>query len=222
MEKKKTYVCFVPIKTVDRKRLTTSESIKAYCEEELGYKDVTVIRTKVLMNTPIELNGFRMTLTGKQDSRINLEMGVALILDDDCVAYIKHIERLNTRLNSDKCYIINELYDQVSKKQNERLYEVLCEKAVNLLYSKRPASKGMVFVESKEKFASLSLVEQINILTNFLLYFNGNGKCDLLLIGEKAAAGILRMNARYVKGTVSLELIDQSITGFYERRLKLS
>ena len=222
VEKKKTYVCFVPIKTVDRKRLTTSESIKAYCEEELGYKEVTVIRTKVLKNVPIELDGFRMTLISKQNSRIKLEMGVSLVLDDESIAYVKHIERLNARLNMDKGYVINELYDQVSKKQNERLYDVLCEKAVNPLYSKRPANKGMVFVASKEKFASFSLMDQIKVLTNFLLYFNGNGCCDLKLIGESNSSGILTTSMRFVKGTVSLELIDQSITGFYERRLKLS
>ena len=222
VEKKKTYVCFVPIKTVDRKRLTTSESIKAYCEEELGYKDVTVIRTKVLMNTPIELNGFRLTLTGKQNASITLETGIPLILGDDSITYVKHIERLDERLKADKNYVVDPKYDQISKEGNERLYEVLTSKALSKIYTKKPNNKGNAFEAAKDKFSSLSLIEQVRLLTNFLLYFNGNGRCDLTLIGESAASGILTMSIRFVKGSVSFEVIDQSITGFYERRLKLS
>lgn len=222
VEKKKTYVAFVPIKVIDRKRLTTSEEIKAYCTDELGYQSVTVKRTRVLINTPIELNGFRMMLTGKQNTSITLETLIPLILDDNSAAYVKRIENINDRLKADKSYRVDQRYDNISSQENVRLYDVLTEKALNRIYCKKPNNKGPAFAAARETFSDLSAIDQVRLLTNFLLYFNGSGRCDLTLIGEGPASGVLTMSGRVVKGSVSLELIDQSITGFYERRLKLS
>ena len=220
--KKKEYIYFLPVRLIDRNNLQTKESIKLYCERELGLHNVTVLRLKVLINTVIEVNGYRLSISGKSDARLLLKNFVPLIFNKDFESYVKHIEKYNERIRKDKNYELNEKYDQISRSENEKLYVELAKKASSSIYLKRPSNKADVICGSFEIFRNLSTTEQVQVLTNLLLYFNGNGLCDLSLIGAGSKIGLLRIPAKCLKDDSHLKIIDQSITGLFETKTELS
>lgn len=221
-EKKKSYVEFVQIRIVDRSKLDSADKIKAYCEQNLGYEDVHVLRTKVLINTVIEVNGFRMWLSGKSNDKLLLKTCTPLILDEGSVRYVKHIEKYNERLLKDKNYILNEKYDMLSREGNMRLYDVLAAKACANIFSRRPGNKAEAFAAGREKFSALSVQNQVKVLSNMLKYFNGNGCCDLSDLGDKPSAGTLTSGSRTECGKKKISIIDQSITGLFESENSLT
>lgn len=221
-EKKKESVYFLPVRLIDRKRMETKEDIRKYCEDDLGLKNVTVLREKVQINTVIELNGYRMCISGKSSERLLVKNFVPLVLSRDFESYVKHIEKFNERIRKDKNYELDEKYDQISRAENESLYLELAKKASSNIYLKRPSNKADVICKSFDIFKNLSTYDQVQVLTNLLLYFNGNGLCNLSLLKDKPTAGLLGASLKFSKDEKSVNIIDQSITGLFETKTKLS
>lgn len=221
-EKKNEYIEFIPVRIVDRFRLNTMEKLLLYCEKELGYSDAKVIRPVVLINTVLELDGFRLHVAAKQSGSMLLRSATSLVLDNESIAYVKKIENYNNKLKKDKNYKISEKYDGLSKEKNEKLYAVFAEKSNNSIFAKKPGNKGESIKNSFDKFSMLNIEEQIDLLNNILLYFSSNGRCNLSLIKDSPNSGILTMSLRIKKGSKKLYLIDQSITGLFESRIQLS
>ena len=221
-EKNKKYVAFIPIRLLDCGRIQNEADLTEYCANELHLKDVSVIRDKVLINSLIEVDGYRVFISGKTNDSFVLKNGVSLILDDESVKYVKRLEKFNERLKTNRDYVLNEKYDKLSREENERLYSILVEKASNGIFCKRPACKAKALSDSIEKYHNLDTLDQIRMLNSMLTYFGPGGPSDFSYIGEGPKSGVMTLAMRTLVGSKSLILIDQSMTGLFESRTVLS
>lgn len=221
-ERKKKYVAFIPIRVLDRDRTRTESDLIDYCMNELHLKNVTVIRFKVLINSLLEVDGYRVFISGKTDNSFLLKNGISLVLDDESTKYVKRLEKFNERLRADRSYVLNEKYDRLSREENERLYRILVDKASNGIFSKRPNCKAQALSASFEKFHNLDILDQIRMITSLLTYFGLGTPSDFSYIGEGPKTGVMKLPMRTQVGSKSLALIDQSVTGLFESRTVLS
>lgn len=76
--------------------------------------------------------------------------------------------------------------------------------------------------QSKNKFTNLSLEERCEVLGSILHLFQCNPVLsDLRLLGGKKSTGTIRLNKK-IKPEDHVYLIEQSITGFFEKRILLA
>ena len=76
--------------------------------------------------------------------------------------------------------------------------------------------------EEASRFAKLKIYEQIQVLRQILNLFKcGSSAANFKLLGKGASCGIMKIN-NSVTGKVSMEIINQSVTGVFERKVDLS
>lgn len=224
LDKKVYKYSFVRIPIIRAKELSDAGSLKRYCEDELHYKEVEVIRSKLLFNSLIIVNGFSFTITGTANGGdiLLMKSSIPLLLDNDVTKYVKNLEKYAERLKRDKNLKVDSQYDKITAKENIELYDLLLRKAGLMIYKNRPGSALEVLIAGKEKFEKLSLEEQVSVLINFLQYMGmNNGKADLTLIAGKSGCGTLTVQSSIDPTKKKVVIVDQSITGIYESRIEL-
>lgn len=219
-EKKRAVIRFIPISIIDSSRLTDPDAIENYCRKELGYENPRTIRTRILMNTKISINGFECNITGSSSGGKSFvaQSAVPLILSNEQCLLAKRVDRFLERKKIYKEMIVRPEYDKFSSDDLVALYDVLAEKARLPLYSGRPSNQLKVIENGRGKFMALSTEEQCYIIQNLLTYFGmGGGQCDLSLLGGSANAGTIIFNAKINTNKIRVVIFDQSITGLYEK-----
>lgn len=117
---------------------------------------------------------------------------------------------------SDVCDIENVDDAAISEKDVLELYTTLVEKC-DVLCSRFDNVKKALEKHACE-FSSLSMGDKRKLIKNLLLFFKGvTKKVDLSLIGGPPHAGGVK-NGLLRNADVAIELIDQSITGMFEKR----
>ena len=102
--------------------------------------------------------------------------------------------------------------------ENIKLYDALKEKHLLAIYSKRPNAVGEKLQKAREKFESLCVEDQGKVLYQIVqLSKIGLASADLTLIGESAHTGVALIS-KNIKQPEKINLIDQSVTGVYERK----
>lgn len=223
-DKKNTVYTFVRIPIIRAEELSNKANIITYCEKELGYKEVEVVREKVLFNTLLSVDGFLMTITGTQDlgKTLCFESVVPLFLSNEDTFYVKKIEKFLEKKKTNKDLLVDEKYDEISREKNIELYNTLLEKAKLPIYQNRPASCVNTIQAGKELFESIKIEEQLLVLQSILSYLGmTNGVANLSLIKGQGTSGILKKAASINPTKNTIYLIDQSITGIYEEKFKL-
>ena len=224
LEKKKQVYTFVKIIVIRAQELLDKENLLKYCVEELGYKDVEIIRTKVLFNTLLSVDGFLMTITNSMNKGATLgnESAIPLILENKYVKYVKKLEKFTNAKRLDKNLLIDEKYDEISREENIELYELLLKKCKLYIMRNRPGNSTGIIERGEEVFTNLPIEQQTQTLMNILNYLSmGNGCTDFSLIGGGKANGTLTLSSTIDPSKKKVCIFDQSITGIYEERLKL-
>lgn len=127
--------------------------------------------------------------------------------------YLPHEEYF---VASDICDIENVNDAAISEKDVLKLYTTLVEKC-DVLCSRFDNVKKALEKHACE-FSSLSMGDKRKLIKNLLLFFKGvTKKVDLSLIGGPPHAGGVK-NGLLRNADVAIELIDQSITGMFEKR----
>ena len=109
----------------------------------------------------------------------------------------------------------------ITHDNNLDLYEALCDKHNKGIFSKKPNSIGAIIEKGKDSFKKLDLVDQVYVLNQILIATQLlNNGVDLSLIGGTSFAGTTRISKK-ITGNSEIKLIDQSITGLYEREINL-
>lgn len=223
-DKKEDVYTFVKIPMIRSTELLCTDNLLRYCTEELGYKNVQVIRNKVLFNTLLSVDGFLMTITNSMNkgATLGLESAVPLLLDEKTTQYVKHLEKYTTKKSKDKNLILDEKYDGITKAENESLYQVLLKKAKQSVFKNRPGSALKILEEGFDKFCSLSTEEQVAALISFLSYLGMNsGTTNFKLIGGGPANGTLTLGVNIAPSKKKVFIIDKSITGIYDSWFEL-
>lgn len=186
-----------------------ANGLERYCEEVLGYGEVKIIRRKLKIQSLIELNGYKFHLSGKSQNDILLRNAMSLYLPEYWTKYIKKIEKVVNM------QVIEEM---ITPEENIKLYDILVDKHVNTVYSKRPNAFGKKLLSARDKFGELKLEEQCEALLQILkLTRIGTTETNLTLIGESNRSGIISIR-KSLKADDKPAIISQSATGLYEKK----
>ena len=197
-------------------QLDTKEKLEQYFVESYGYENPNVRIEKIKMYSLIKVNGFYMYLTGRASKGKQLRVcnAVQMVL----LLYVKEITKAYNAQYSDE-YMHKQKV--ISKSENEKLYDLLCEKHLNSIYRLRPNAVGQKLLEGRQKFGEISLSEQIYIILQILqLSQLINNGANLDIIEKGAHAGVSTLNKK-ISDCNEFKLINQSITGLYENEVDL-
>lgn len=195
----------------------------AYLIENYGLINPIIKVKKVKIQSCISFDNMLCHLGGKDSggSQISYRPGVQLVLGYDNERYIRNVIRCaggDLHLQTSK----NEK-DIVTAEKNIELFNLLIEKMKNNIYGVLYSNLGDKLYCSKEKFEKLDIVEQCNVIKNVLTILKNNAsKGDLKSIGFKANGAIrLNNNISEIKKVKSIKLINQSVTGLFEKEFEL-
>lgn len=224
----KTAYFFVVEHTVKEKRVRTIRTVPiykvaeingsegnlvAYCERELNLLEPKIIIKCIKKHALFELSGYRMYISGNKNvgKSILFWNATNLCLSQEWVNYVKLLEKYEEK---------NELDDNVLKNKNERLYSILVDKYTTGVFKNRPVEMGKELRDSESKFRELEIGEQCKILLQVLqLSLISSANVNLSKIDIKKN-GELYMGYN-ISNVPKLNLINQSITGFYEKSIDL-
>ena len=211
---------FIPI-DLYREKEYKADPIK-YLESVCQIRNAKIILPCVKYNSCISIDGFRMHISSKCSggTQIGYKPGMQLILD---YKYEKYIHDIMKYLTKYKSRPINES-DRLTKEMNIELYDALTEKMLGTVLSKKFDDIGAKVKNGGERFIALSTEDQCTVIIEILKILHANVlKGNLTLIGAAANAGAVQTNSKIsqLKNVKSVKLIDQSITGIFEKETEL-
>ncbi|MDR0950377.1 MAG: type II CRISPR RNA-guided endonuclease Cas9 [Candidatus Ancillula sp.] len=180
---------------------------------------------KVICRLPLKSllvwNGYRMNITGEKAYK----NGYSLTLGKKQTHYLKRVIKYSDKMaeaKTKKYVILSSKYDKISSEQNIKLYDKFCEIMQLAGYKNRPNSQGQLLLEHRDDFVSLDINNQVYVLFQVLKLFNSvpGANADLLLIGGKGMSGA-NGAAFKISDANSCLLIQQSVTGLFEKRIDL-
>ena len=160
-----------------------------------------------------------MRVRGENEKNIMLKCNVQLVTDEETAEYIRLIEKY---LDKNTEYEISEKFDNLDDGKLRKVYDVLCDKLNNTIYKARPSNKGKDLLELKDNFVKLNLKDKAKVCDQTLnmLRCDIATTSDLKLIGGTPTAGGIAINKNTL-GKGELVLVNQSVTGIFENRIKL-
>ena len=194
--------------------------LRDYLEEKKGYVQVEVKKYPIKKNALLVVDGYPMRLRGATEVQLSLKNTVQLVLKEEYIELVHHIEKF---LDGKKQYEANEKFDGFTAQQLNDLYDELTEKMKDTIYNKRPANQAKNMEKGKEEFIHMdSLTEKARILNEILNLFrcDATTTANLKLIGGSANAGNIAIGKNTLASN-TLILVQQSITGVYEKREEL-
>lgn len=175
------------------------------------------------VNTMLSLDGFRICITGGGSGGKCLlaQPVVQFSTDEFWKFYVKKLEKFTEKRRANPNYIYDAEYDGISEKDNQRLYDLYLDKLRNSIYKKRINAPIETLENGREKFLTLDIVEQSQILLNIQQIFGRMASgCDLQLIGGKKSSGATvsfsSTISNWKKYYSDVRIIDQSVTGLWE------
>lgn len=218
-EKGKKFVSFIAISMIDAKRLEQPEALLEYCTKTLGLKNPTIVRSKLLINTQIKIDGYLFAIAGKSNGGkvITLNSNIPLSLSQESQNTLKAIESFAKKNIKNKSVSPNPKYDRISIENTKLLFEELISKMEAKIYSNRPGSQKKVFDASSSAFDALPLLSRVSIILELLKYYSmGSGLADFTLINGSKACGTLTKGSKLDLSKSHVSIYDQSITGLFE------
>ena len=212
--------------------LSDSAFAREYAERSISelfsgkaVRDITFpFGDKILrVNTVFDLDGFRVTLSGKSGGGKTLIVSTAmpLIVGYQWERYIKRLERFAEKNAQNAKLQLDEEYEHITRAENLALYDVLLSKATSRPYSLRPNMPVDVLKNGREKFEQLSLIDQVIALLSMIQLFSGvSGGVDLRLIdGSQHTGATVNFSANvsnWKKNYKEAHIIYTSSSGIYE------
>lgn len=172
----------------------------------------------------LEINGFKVHLTGKNGKDFKLRNAEQLCISNDDAAVLKRVLKYNERSSSSKGKeaLLITPFDNIQEVDLNRLYQVFEDKLTNQVYKVKLGKQASVLKKGEGKFNELPLEVKCRVIGEILHLFQCNAAiADLRLIGGAKNAGALTMNPR-VSPEDHVYLIEQSVTGFFEKRILLA
>ena len=188
-----------------------------YCTSQ-GMQNVVVCKPKIKKNSLLIVDGFPMRIRGENESTNIFKSNMQLKLNIQLQEIIRRIEKILDKSN----VIVDELHDGINNEEIDNLYNELVHKLINGSYKKRIANQGIKLKDNNETFKKLSIMNKCKLINELIIMFRCDNatSSDLTLIGGGTSNGSMKVN----KNTVcknDIILVNQSITGLYEKREKL-
>lgn len=188
------------------------DKLEEYCKNVLGLIDFSIKVRKIKIQSLVKINGYFAYITGKTGNSISITNAVSLCLDEKWVAYIKKIEKYNEYKTLDK---------MITAEDNKELFLQLTDKFSNGIYGRRPNSIDKKLMNKEKVFCSLKIEQQCEVLYNLLQCASiGGNIVNLELLNEPKLSGSMTIN-KNISSIDSFILINQSVTGLYEKSIDL-
>lgn len=185
--------------------------LEKYCEQVLGLVDFDIRVRKIKIGSLIKRNNYFCYITGKKPGRLIVRNAVNLCLKNEWIKYISKLEKYNEK---------NVIDEMITKEKNQLLYLELINKFRNSIFSKRPNGIGKKLEDARNIFNDLSTEEQCIVLYKVLQLSAVMGyEADLSLIKYSKSAGAMQISKKI--GDEDIYLINQSVTGLYEKKINL-
>ncbi len=200
----------------------SQEHMLQYCREELGLINPRILLPKIKMDALLEVDGFRMHLSGRSDNRLLFKGANQFIVSSNMQKTIKQVGKICADYAINKKMDISEKME-LGETDLRGLYDTFQDKLKNTIYQKPKQMSDLIGIleKGKEKFECLSKVEKCLLLNEILHLFQCRRVLsDLTLIGGSKKSGNIRLNSNINK-LQQVFLINQSITGFYEQVIDL-
>ncbi|MGN1120056.1 MAG: Cas9 endonuclease PAM-interacting domain-containing protein, partial [Oscillospiraceae bacterium] len=224
---KKTIISIIPVELRMASKLTDTGAIKDYCANELGIDNAQVLLNgrKLKVNSLLEIDGFRVSISCRSNDSIWFKCGMQLVLPQKYESYVKRIisfcDKVNEAAKIKAAAPTVTVYDKLNTDDNLALYDILLDKVKNTAFRVLMDTPLKVLEENRTHFISLSPEEQAVALSHIVELFScttSSGK-DLTLINGSKSSGILKMSmALNSKRFKVIRIIDQSPTGLIECR----
>lgn len=186
-------------------KITNTDTLKKYCEEELGYEDVEIICPMIKKGSLIRLDGYYLYIAGL-DSRKNVEFHNATNMHASR-SYANYIHCIE--VSQDSAF----LHRDISEEKNIKLYDYLTEKHNAEPFSRAPKPLGEILRKGRELFAALSVTEQAKTLYKLIqLSSLQNANVSLKEIGGPSENGRIRISGN-MTDRKELVIINTSVTG---------
>ena len=178
----------------------------------------------IKVKTMIELDGYRMCITGKGSGGkvVMLSSMTPLCLAPEWEFYVKKLETLNEKKKNNLNMVYMEKYDVVSTEKNIELYDILTDKLLNTVFKKRPGNPCDDLADGKEKFVAQDVFTQTACLLQIIGIFGRiNNGFDLTAIDEAPKAAISKLStnlSNWKKYYSDVRIIDTTASGLFEHR----
>lgn len=173
----------------------------------------------IKINTLIEIDGCRCNIQGKSGNRIIISLAESLIVDKQSYDYIKKISSYVEKISKNTSCLLSK---EFTVEKNLKLFDLFVSKMQNKPYSVMLLDMYQKVSSRREIFSKLDIADQVIALHRImsLMKTGRSGGCDLTLIGEAKNAGVLMINSNLskLKGYTTIRIIDQSVTGLYEKK----
>lgn len=206
--------------------LISDKERQAYCvrtwtAQGNKYRHPQILIPKVRIQSLLEIDGFKAHISGKTDDRFVMRNAQELCMDNALAGVLKNVLKFIHRKTVQKDAAITE-YDGVSDDNTLALYDFFVDKLSSSIYGKKFATQADFLRQSKDKFMNLPLEERCEVLGSILHLFQCNAVLsDFHLLGGSRQAGRIYLNKK-IKAQDHVYLIEQSVTGFFEKRILLA
>lgn len=185
------------------------------------YINPEICISKILFQSLLEIDGFKAHISRKTNNRFAMRNAQELCMDNALAGVLKNVLKFIHRKTVQKDAVITE-YDGVSDDNTLALYDLFVKKLSSSIYRKKYATQADFLCQSKDKFTNLPLEERCEVLGSILHLFQCNPVLsDLHLLGGKKSTGTILLNKK-IKPEDHVYLIEQSVTGFFEKRILLA
>lgn len=211
-----------------------AQKIIDYLEKANDIKITKVIKAKLKFKSLLRIGGGLYVLTGKTGNAYKILKADQWYLANDDIKYIKILEKYQNMSASikellkitDEEIIVSPAVKEgtnpliISRTKNLYLYDLI----VNQLGKKFYAASAITGVvdklrDNREKFELLTIPAQTGMLLNLVKYIGGAYSVDLTLIGGARESGATTISKNITD--LNISLIEQSVTGLYEKESRL-
>ncbi len=180
-----------------------------------------ILLPKVKINALLEVDGFRMHISGRSGNKLLMKCAEQLVVPEDIYCYFKKIDKFVARSKVEKNARISPL-QKITAEENLAVYDCFLDKIKNTKYGKKLGSQVATFEKGRDIFLTLSLEDQCRFLANAVVLFQCvPGDADLSLIRGGGRAGTYCVNGNITKQK-NIKLVNQSITGIFENVIDLA
>ena len=206
-----------PVLTKDRNLY--NKDPEKYCRKILGLNEPRVLQN-LPINSVISVNGLKYMISGRSGNTLTGRHCYPLILDDESTRYYKRIERAVNNCKKAKVpFKVDSTRDKITAEGNLKLYEVLKSKFEIDFYKSLFSVVVDVVKNGTEKFKSLDLDGQVQILRSLILLLSGKSASvcvNLTSIGGSSATGTITLSNNITNKDVIV--YSSSITGLYIKK----
>lgn len=195
--------------------------VRTWTAQGNKYRHPQILMPKIRIQSLFEIDGFKAHISGKTDDRFVMRNAQELCMDNALAGALKNVLKFIHRKTVQKDAVITE-YDGVSDDNTLALYDLFVKKLSRSIYRKKYATQADFLRQSKDKFMNLPLEERCEVLGSILHLFQCNAVLsDFHLLGGSRQAGRIYLNKK-IKAQDHVYLIEQSVTGFFEKRILLA